>query len=171
MTQTRANVLALVERYPGVHGREVERQLGLPSRLASYHLLALEADGLVRRVGDGGYARFVVADQRLNATDLEFVCLMRSAPAFHITLLLLSRPEMTPGAFVGELDLAKASVSYHLSALLAAEVVGVDVVGRERRYHLRDPARVRRLLHEFHPLPGELDAFSALWDDLVGGRR
>jgi hypothetical protein len=44
----------------------------------------------------------------------------------------------------------------------------VRVEGRERWYSLHDPAFVRRSLASFHPLPGDLDAFSALWDDLVG---
>jgi predicted transcriptional regulator len=171
MTRTREDVLGFVAKYPGAHGREVERQLGLSSKLASYHLQALESEGLVRRVGDGGYARFVRTDQRLGAAEVEFVCLMRSSPALHITLLLLARSPMTPGTLAAELSLAKASVSYHLGALLQAEVVKAEAAGRERLYRLREPARVRRLLDGFHPIPGELDAFSALWDDLVGRRR
>lgn len=162
----RGEVLAFVARYPGVHAREVERRMGLAERLASYHLDALTAEGLLERVDQGGYARFFPreATQRLDARDLAFIGLMRRTPALHIVLLLLSEGESGPSALAEDLALARPSVSYQLKALQEAGVV--ERV--ERKYRLRDRDYVTRMLALFHPLPGDLDEFSALWDDLVG---
>jgi predicted transcriptional regulator len=172
MTQARlrAEVLAFVERYPGVHARELERQMGLTNRAGAYHLDALEREGALARVETGGYVRFFPREtrKRLTPRDLAFVCLLRHPPALQIVLLLLSKGELTPGAMSERLALARPSVSYHIKALLEADVLDVQVEGRERHYSLRDRAYVARALASFHPLPGDLDAFSSLWNDLIG---
>lgn len=168
--KVRQEILAFVEQYPGVHAREVERQLGLPNRLGAYHLDALAAEGVLERIDASGYARFFprAATLRLTPRDVLFICTLRRAPALQIVLLLLSASEITPGAMAEELGLARPSVSYHLKELAAEEVVVARAEGRERRYALRDPAYARQMLASYHPLPGDLDAFSRLWDDLVG---
>lgn len=170
MTDARRQVLAFVRDYPGVHVREVERRLGLSSRLASYHLAALEAEGEVQRVQEKGYARFVPAvhKPRWSARDIAFLCLMRRAPALRITVLLLARGEMTQGDLARTLGLAKASTTYHLQLLAAEGVVQVEVRGREHWSSLSDPDRVRGLLAQFTPLPDDLEPFERVWDDLFG---
>ena len=166
----RHRVLAFVRDYPGVHVREVERRLHLSSKLATYHLAALERDGLVERVPEKGYARFVprVTKPRWKAQDIAFLCLMRRAVAFRITLLLLARGPTTQGDLARSLDLAKASTTYHLHLLHDDGVVDVQQRGRERWYSLADPDRVRGLLAGFTPLPEDLDPFARVWQDLFG---
>jgi predicted transcriptional regulator len=168
MPEARDQVLAFVRAYPGVHVREVERRLGLSSRLAGYHLAALESEGIVERVQEKGYSRFLprVTRPRWKAGDVAFLCLMRRTVAFRITLLLLSRGEMTQGDLARTLGLAKASTTYHLHLLEADRVVGFEARGRERWYSLRDPERVRGLLADFTPLPEDLDPFARVWQDL-----
>jgi len=172
-TTVRADVLAFVSRYPAIHAREVERQLKLPSKLASYHLGALERDGLVRRVSSDGYVRWVATrgGARLSADDLVLLCHLRRPPAFRIALELLAHAELPQNRLVAALGLAKASVSYHLKGLVQDGVLAARVEGRERLYRLAAPAHVRRILAEFEPIPGELDAFSRLLADILGARR
>lgn len=168
MTATRALVLAFVRDYPGVHAREVERQLSLSSRLASYHLDALEREGLLQRVAEKGYARFVPAATRprWSARDVAFVCLMRRGVAFRCVVLLLARGEMTQGDLARTLHLAKSSTTYHLQLLIQAGIVAVEARGQEHWHRLADPAYVRGILADFHPLPEDLDPFERLWTDL-----
>lgn len=166
----RTQVLGFVRQYPGVHVREVERQLGLSSKLANYHLLALEQDGKVERIQEKGYSRFLprVTKPRWSARDIAFLCLMRRGVAFRITLLLLSRGEMTAGDLSLALELAKPSTTYHLHLLEDDRIVAVEPRGRQRWYSLADPDRVRGLLADFTPLPEDLDPFAKVWADLFG---
>lgn len=166
----RTSVMAFVRDYPGVHVREVERRLHLSSKLATYHLAALEHDGLVERVQEKGYARFLprVTKPRWSPRDIAFLCLMRRAVAFRITLLLLAKGEMTQGDLARSLDLAKPSTTYHLHLLEDDHVVRVEPRGRERWYSLVDAGRVRGLLADFTPLREDLDPFAKVWDDLFG---
>lgn len=170
MGQARLQVLAFVKAYPGVHGREVERRLGLSSKLASYHLDALERDGLLERIAEKGYARFVPRPTRprLSARDVAFVCLMRRGVAFRVVVLLLARGEMTQGDLARTLHLAKASTTYHLHMLEDAGIVAAQARGRERWYSLVDQAYVHGLLADFTPLPEDLDPFAQVWADLFG---
>lgn len=168
LTNVRSQVLAFVRDYPGVHAREVERQLGLSSRLASYHLDALEDQGLVQRIAEKGYARFMPAATRprWSAGDVAFVCLMRRGVAFRCVVLLLARGEMTQGDLSRTLHLARASTSYHLRLLIEAGVVAVEQRAQERWHRLVNPAYVRGILADFHPLPEDLNPFERVWDDL-----
>ncbi|MEA3189878.1 MAG: hypothetical protein QOD77_460 [Thermoplasmata archaeon] len=166
----RGQVLASVQRFPGIHVRELERSLGLSDRLAHYHLQQLVADGTVQLVEDHGFTRcFPAATRpRWSARDVAFLCLLRRDVAFRITVLLLDGP-MAHGHMAKRLGLAKASTSYHLGDLRAAGVLDVEAVGRERHYRLADPAYVRGMLANFTPVPEDHDAFTGLLKDLVGG--
>ncbi|HEV8359787.1 MAG TPA: winged helix-turn-helix transcriptional regulator [Candidatus Thermoplasmatota archaeon] len=165
----RSAILGFVERYPGVHVREVERQLGLSSKLAAYHVEALRDEGRIDVLRERGYTRLVAraTARRLSQAEVAFICLMRRPPALHLVLLLLQEPELPQGELARRLRLAKASASYHLAALGEAGVVRGRSEGRQRLYRLSDPAWARRTLARFEPVPGDLDAFSAVWDDLL----
>lgn len=169
-TTLREDILGFVRKYPGVHPREVERQMGLPTKLASYHLDALVDEGLLRRVDESGFARYVPvgAHAQFTQKELAFTFLMRRGPPLRITLLLLSEGTLTPGAMADALGLAKASVSYHLAAMLESGFARVEKQGRERHYSLVDARHAQEMLERFRPLPGELDSFTRLWNDLVG---
>lgn len=164
----RASILDLVRRFPALHGREIERQLALPSRLAAYHLANLERDGLVKRVEGRGHVRFYATDSEFTRAEVRLHRILRRPQAYAIALRLLEREETTPGDLVAELHLAKATVSYHLRLLERAGLVAVRPAGRSRIYRLRQPGRVRGLIRELPPPPRRPDDFAALWEDLVG---
>jgi predicted transcriptional regulator len=165
---TREAVLRFVEAFPGAHAREVERRLRMSSRLAAYHLDALERDGLVQRIEEAGFTRYVARTaHRLGKEELRFVCLMRRAPALRAVELLLERGEVAAGDVAAELGLAKPSVRYHLAALEEAGIVAVRPDGRQRWYRVAQPAVVRRMLARFDAIPEHAEAFDAMWDDLL----
>ncbi|HUR64191.1 MAG TPA: ArsR family transcriptional regulator [Candidatus Thermoplasmatota archaeon] len=167
---TRVAVLRAVADFPGIHVREMERHLGLSSRLAAYHLGLLEEEGAVQRVQETGYARYFPAlgRPRWSRRDVAFLCLMRRAAALHVTLLLLAAGELGRAELAQRLRLAPASVSYHLDLLQRAGVVVARTEGRKRQYALRDEAYARGVLANFTPLPDELEPFESVWSDLFG---
>jgi predicted transcriptional regulator len=163
-----AQVLAFVKRYPGVHVRAVERELRLSSRLAAYHLEQLESEGRVQCVHETGYSRYFPAlgRPRWSKDDVAFLCLMRRPVALRITLLLASQP--LGRSELGErLDLARASMSYHLGQLVDAGVVASDLEGRRLVYRLADAEATLGRLANFTPLPDDLEPFDAMWQDLL----
>jgi DNA-binding transcriptional ArsR family regulator len=165
-SNVRATILEFVRRYPAVHAREVERQLGLSDRLATYHLTALERDGLVRSLHEAGFIRYVPAAPRVAAQHWRPLAALRHGPAYKIVMLLLQQTEATAGTIAAMLDQARPSTSYHLGQLKKAGLLKVRDEGRHRHYRLADPHRVRRLVRSAPPLPGTLDSFSRMWDEM-----
>lgn len=167
-TAVRDRVLGFVLRYPGAHPRAIERELGLSDRLAAHHLESLAAEGAIDRFEDGGFARYVGRARAARLTEVErrHLVLVRRPPCLRIMLLLTKDHELAQGDVSARLGLAKASTSYHLQALVEAGIVAVRADGRRRLYALRDAERTRSLLEEFGALPGDLDQFSRMWDDL-----
>ena len=166
----RAQVLGFVKRYPGVHVRAVERELGLSSRLAAYHLQQLEGEGSVQCVHETGYSRYfpAVGKPRWSRDDVAFLCLMRRPAALRITLLLAAQGPLGRADLGSRLDLARASVSYHLGQLADAGVVVSDLEGRRLLHRLADPEATLGRLASFTPLPDDLEPFDAMWQDLLG---
>lgn len=166
----RQQVLGFVRQYPGVHVRALERQLGLSSRLAAYHLGQLESEGAVQCVHEAGFARYfaAVGKARLSADDVRFVCLMRRAAALRIVVLLAGGGPSTRDELGRRLGLARASVSYHLAMLADAGLVASRLDGRRRAYALLDEAATLGRLANFTPLPEDLEPFDRMWHDLLG---
>jgi predicted transcriptional regulator len=169
-TGVRGQVLGFVQRYPGVHVRAVERGLHLSSRLAAYHLEQLEGAGRVQCVHETGYSRYfpAIGKPRWSKDDVAFLCLMRRPAALRITLLLASEGPLDRTELGRRLDLARASVSYHLGQLLEAGVVASDPAGRRLLYRLADAPGTLGRLANFTPLPDDLEPFDAMWHDLLG---
>lgn len=168
--EVRGQVLAFVQRYPGVHVRAVERELHLASRLAAYHLEQLEDEGRVQCVHETGFSRYfpAVGKPRWSKADVEFLCLMRRPAALRITLLLAAQGPLGRLDLGQRLDLARASVSYHLGQLSDAGVVVGALDGRKKLYRLADPEQTLGRLANFTPLPDDLEPFDAMWLDLLG---
>ena len=165
LSEVRRAVLGFVRKYPGVHERQIERELGLASRLASYHLEWLSAEGLLRRVDEPGFTRYFDARDALDAKDVATLCLLRRPACLALSRILMEG-ERPATELADALDLAPATTSYHLRALVEGGVATVRKEGRSRIYSLEDEARLRRILARFEPVPGELDTFSAMLDDL-----
>lgn len=170
MGDVRARVLEFVKAYPGVHERAIERGLELPNRLAAYHLDLLESEGRVQRVQETGFARYfaAVGKPRWSQDDVRFLCLMRRPANLRITLLLASRGEVARQELAERLELAKASVSYHLDMLAESGVLSSRRDGRRILYSLADQDATLGRLANFTPLPDDLEPFDAMWHDLMG---
>lgn len=166
--RVRRAVYRLVLQYPGIHLRGVEQQLGISSALASYHLHHLEKAGWLRSYEMEGYTRWFPGprsrEARLSRRERKLLGLLREEAALQVTLLLLDRGSLSHGELVGELGLAKSTVSYHLAKMERAGLLRRRAEGVE----LVDAELAESLLLRFEPTPGLLGRFERLWRDLYG---
>lgn len=159
--QVREALFRLVQRYPGLHLRELARELGISEQLALYHLNGLTHERLVRSEQDGIYRRFFAAGrQPYHDRDRALMALLRQRVPFQIALLLLERRDATQKELVGQLALAKSTVSYHVNRLLEAGYLADPGDGRLR---LAQPDQVRRLVATWRPPTTFLDRFETFW--------
>ena len=162
VVDVRRRILARIQRFPGLHVRELAREEGLSEALALHHLDSLTADGITLSRDDGGFRRFYAATGAGPAEeDRDTLELLRQRVPLQIVVLLLEQGVATHTEMMAETALRKAAVSYQLGKLKAGGIVGPALEGPG--FRLVDPRRIERLLVRWNPPPDLTDRFAALW--------
>lgn len=165
--ESRRRAYELVAATPGLHLREIARQLAMDVRTAEYHLRQLGKHGLVTAIDEGGFRRFFprTADGRgaeiVDARDKPFLGVLRKPVPLYVSLVLLTRDRATHGELARDAGVSPSTLSYHLERMEAAGLLGRDGVA----YVLREPERVARLLYAHRPTQDLIDRFLDLWED------
>lgn len=162
----RRKMLQLVERYPGLHLRELARLAQTSEALASYHLEGLLAAELVLDISDKGFRRFYpLRGKQINAPDRELMPILRKPAPLTIAVALLERGPLTHQQVVELIGMAKSTVSYHLGQLVEA---GIVTQLPEGSYRLAQPRRVERFVLRYEPPRDILERFSRVWESFYG---
>jgi predicted transcriptional regulator len=173
--ETRRAIYNLVLSQPGLHLREIQRQLEMHVNLVEYHLHHLMASELIVSLHQGGYNRFFPAQSpgsggnvdRLTSTEKRVLGLMRQPMPLRIMVYLLASGLALHKDICTHLGCAPSTLTYHMKKLLKAEVVIQKTAGEGKGYHLTDKRSVARLLMAYRPAPfDQVDAFTELWLDL-----
>lgn len=167
-TSTADAILACVQRYPGIHLRGVERELGVSSALVHYHVKQLEAKGLLVSALVGGYLRLYPKDAARPLAGDETLAVLREEVPLHVVLLLLERGSITQSELVESLGLAKSTVSYHVDKLVSRGLLVRREKASEISLRLKDARRVRKLLASYSPTPDLVEKFRGIWSDFYG---
>jgi predicted transcriptional regulator len=173
--ETRRTIYNLVLSQPGLHLREIQRQLEMHVNLVEYHLHHLVASELVVSVQEGGYNRFFPSQSpgsggsvdRLTSTEKRILGLLRQPMPLRIMVYLLAAGTTQHKDVCDHLGCAPSTLTYHMKKLVKAGVVGQRTAGEGKGYSLVDRRGVARLLMMYRPAPfDQVDAFSELWLDL-----
>ncbi|MFW3145531.1 MAG: winged helix-turn-helix transcriptional regulator [Thermoplasmatota archaeon] len=141
----RKRITEYIRRNPGVHFRQMSRDLDLAIGQLDFHLNALlKGEAIVKEV-QGGNARYYVRD-RFSKTEKRAVSALRREIPRGIVLFLLENPGATPTEILSNFTITSATLSYHLRRLEKAEVLEARSSGRERYYYVREPDVVQTLL-------------------------
>jgi predicted transcriptional regulator len=165
MTDVRQRVFDHVDAHPGVHYKGLVRELDIAAGQAQYHL---------RRLRD---ARRLDAEKIRGRThyftdgyddwERRTIALLRRETARHVIVYALESDGVSAMELAEELDLARSTVSWHLSALVEADV-GEKYYDSKGRAHLRltRPAETRDLLEAVTPSLSDrlVDRFTRLVD-------
>lgn len=171
--ETRREIHDLVRRVPGLHMREIQRQLDLSIALTEYHLNQLEEAGLLVSIQEEGYRRYYPttgADggqlRALNSDERRMIGLFRQTIPLRVTLFLLTRDVATQSEIADGLGVSRSRLSFHLNKLLRQGVVRRLSRREGRGYSLVDRNRTLRLMIAYRPSPDLLDECAELWDSL-----
>ena len=172
---TRRAIYNLVLSQPGLHLREIQRQLGMHVNLVEYHLHHLIASELVVSVHQGGYNRFFASQapgegsnvDRLTAQEKRVLGMMRQPMPLRIMVYLLAAGSTQHKDVCNHLGCAPSTLTYHMKKLVRARIVVQKSAGDGKGYHLADRRGVAHLLMLYRPAPfDQVDAFTELWLDL-----
>jgi len=167
---TRRRIHDLVRDYPGLHIREVARQLGTSVALVEYHLPFFLDHGIFEAEQDERYLRLYLKAEggapSPTPKERRALGVLRSRIPLQVVLFLLDRGPAKHKDIAEALDLGKSKLSFHLRKLEAAGLVGKTDDGR---FQTLRPQRVTRLLLDYKPTPDTLEEFAELWLSLYGG--
>lgn len=141
----RTDILRVVESFPGIHLRRVERETGLPLGQVLYHLDRLERMGVIVSTRDAGFRRYYPA-RDIGRAEKRFLAALRHTVPRAILLRLLESPRASHKELQAALGVAGSTLSFHLQRLLASGVLARERAGTTNIYSVTDPATVRREL-------------------------
>jgi len=168
MSDVRRTVHNHVESNPGVHFNELTRALDIATGQAQYHLRRLR-DGesvTVERVR----GRTHYFPPGYDAWERRTIALLRRETVRAIVVRALADGAPSEADLAEDLDVARSTVSHHVSTLIEAGVAEKCYDERARSHvTLTRPEETRRLLDEVTPsLPEKLvDRFTRVVDDTL----
>ena len=170
--ETRRGIYDLVRRVPGLHMRELQRQLDLSIALTEYHLRQLEEAELIVSITEEGYKRYYPTTGAdggilaLGGDDRRMVGLFRQPIPLQITLLLLNRESATNSEIADGLGISRSRLSFHLNKMIRQGLIRKLVRSEGRGYALVDRNKTLKLLIAYRPPKDLLDECTELWDSL-----
>lgn len=164
--EVRRRLLKLVEKYPGLHLRELARLAETSEALAGYHLDGLVAAEVVFDTTEAGFRRFfAVRGKRVTQPDRDLMPLLRKEVPLAIVVALLEEGPLAHQRLVELVGMAKSTVSYHLALLERAGLVRQEAGGA---YRLTQARRVERFVLRWEPSPDFLERFADVWARFYG---
>jgi predicted transcriptional regulator len=165
-------LLSFVQRYPGVHLREIRRRLRIPIGTLDYHLYRLGREGLVLIRFQGGYkcaypAISPSASGPIPEGQKTLLALLRQPLPRALLLQLYLEGPASPAQLGTAVDTTGPNLSYFLKRLESVGVIARDGQGTTRRVRLVDAKQVHQVLLEYPPLTeSTVDRFVRFWSEL-----
>ena len=165
-------LFSFIQRYPGVHLREIRRRLQIPIGTLDYHLYRLGRQGLISIRFQGGYKCCYPAVADVTQTPIPdghqtLLALLRQPLPRALLLHLYLEGASSPGQLVGALGTTGPNLSYFLKRLELAGVVLRDGQGSSRTVRLVEPKQIHEVLLNYPPLPETVvDRFLRFWSEL-----
>ncbi len=162
----------LIEEYPGLHLRELARQLDMDVRATQHHLDRLEKGGLVSVLRFGRYKRYFPrreahTGEMVDRKDKRILGHLRNPIALGLVVhLIVSGPSRLADLSSG-VGVVPTTASYHLRRLERAGIVVRRSQGGTK-YAVGEPEKLKQLLRVYGPTPNQVDGLLELWETFVG---
>ncbi len=168
--RNRRRIFELLSRYPGLHLRELERQLGLDVRALKHHLEFLEKHEAVVSMTQNGYLRHYprmlyegVFRERVGAFERKVLGLLRRRTFLQLVLILLDGGLLSVEDIQRQTGLAPSTLSHHLRKLEGLPIIISKREGRIKLYRVTDAPAMVQLLLKYRPTQDLIEDFLDLW--------
>lgn len=129
---TRARVLERVRAAPGEGAAATARAIGLDATTVAYHLRRLERDQLVVAEGEGRARRYFAVGA---ASPAQRVALLAERASVEMLSLVRAEPGLSKTEIARRLQVARATVTWHVGRLARAGLVRIERDGRRAMVH------------------------------------
>jgi DNA-binding transcriptional ArsR family regulator len=128
---TRENIFALIEQNPGIHFRDVCRQLKKEIGVVQYHVYILKKFGLISSEKDGRFTRFYAKNAKFDDMARGILASWQR-PVERNILSTLAKNGPQQGmmkSIMSSSDVTSQAVTWHLNRLKANGLISSDTVG------------------------------------------
>lgn len=165
VASNRERVFSHIKRHPGIHLRQVCRDLGLAVGDVQYHIGRLERDGVVTSSRSGLYKRFY-AGRIFGKKEGAILSALAQRTSRELLLHLIESPGASQERLAESLGLSPPSVSWNISRMMQLGLVERRRKGRFVSYTVAgDSEEIARFLRSYHP--GVWDRWSSRLTDVV----
>lgn len=165
MSDVRGEVHQHIETHPGVHFNELVRRLDIATGQAQYHIDRLTDAGKLTSEKLRGRTHYFA--NGYETWEQRTIALLRRETARNIIIYTLEEGDVSATELTEEFDIARSTVSWHVSTLVDAGIAEKHYDARGRAHvSIARPEDTRVLLGEVSPsLPDKLvDRFTRLVD-------
>lgn len=165
--KTRRQIYNHILKHPGLHEREISRQLNIPLGTVDYHLFFLKKRGLVTDRSNGRYTRYYVMG-KIGTKDKKIIAVLRQNMFRKVIVFLLLNPDSFHREICNHLGLAPSTISFHLNRLADLYIINRVQIGRETKYNIEEPEYVSDLLITYQKsfFDDAVDRFVDAWLEL-----
>lgn len=170
MNNVRKAVRDHVQSRPGVHFSELTRDLDIATGQAQYHLRRLCKGGSLVKESLRGRTHYF--PEEYDAWERRVLALLRRESVREIIAYAFEEGEPSAADLAADLDVARSTISWHVSTLVDAGVAEKTYDSRGRVHvQLTRPRETQRLMNEIRPsLPDRIvDRFTRLVDENLYG--
>ncbi len=164
---SRRRIYEHVCRAPGLHLRQLQRDLEMPLGTLEYHLHQMERASLVVTREEGRFKAYFANDS-LDRRDRDFLYYLRQEMPRRIALEVVGTPCITFRELGGRVPISPSTLSFHLKKLRLGGLLEEQRNGQQKTYLCTDPERVRTLIVRYRAtfLDDIVDRFADAWIDL-----
>jgi predicted transcriptional regulator len=170
MNETRKRISEHVRSNPGVHFSGIVRDLDIATGQAQYHLRRLDRGGDITE--ESLFGRTHYYQPTYDEWERQALALLRRETSREMIAMALREGAVLATEAADELDIARSTVSWHLSNLESAGVVETHYAENGRlAFEVVEPDRTRELLGTVSPTLYEqlVDRFDRLVDQALEG--
>ena len=152
-----------IKKHPGLHIRELQRNLGMPLASMQYHLNYMTRKSIIIEEKLQHYTCYYVTS--LDPDDKKLLAIMRQGRLQEIVMLILVNQKAKYKTIVDDLGLPASTISFYLKLLLDNEVIERTKIGYENIYTLKDSSRIEKMLVSFQSslLDRIVDKWTKTW--------
>jgi len=149
---TQRRILDYITSQPGVHLRQICRELGLAMGDVQYHVHRLERDGRVNSARRGLY-RFFYPSSLFGEKQRDVLGMLSLDTPRELLLHIIERPNSGQDELARAISVSQPTVSWHLKRLVEMGIVQKRQVGRTIAYLVASEgsSEIATFIRSYHP--------------------
>ncbi len=148
---TRGRIYDFIRMHPGIHVREISRELGVAMGDLQYHLYGLEKQGRIKTLRRGLY-KFIFATEIFGERQSVILSILSQETPRELLLHLIERPNSSQKDLAMFTKLSQPTINWHMKRLVDLGIIARERRGKIVKYSVLAPINeLRRFLQNYHP--------------------